>query len=89
MSKEEEKLYPKIKEWLQQYLSDKYKGYAIETTSQTSRQNLDAVLRSKGIEFKEAMGLNIKIDIIGILKKGNEYKFIFVEVNIFLMSFDD
>lgn len=80
MSKEEEKLYPEIKEWLQQYLTDRYKGYTIETTFETSRRNLDAVLKSKGIDCKEAIGLNIKVDVVGILKRGTEYKLVFVEV---------
>jgi hypothetical protein len=80
MSKEEEKLYPEIKEWLQQYLNDRYKGYIIETTFETSRRNLDAVLKSKGIECKEAVGLNIKVDVVGILRRGDDYKLTLVEV---------
>jgi len=80
MSKEEEKLYPEIKEWLQNYLIDKYKGYTVETTYETSRRNLDVVLKSKGIICKEAIGLQIKIDIVAILKKGNDFKLVFVEV---------
>jgi len=80
MSKEEEKLYPEIKEWLQNYLTDKYKGYAVETTYETSRRNLDVVLKSKGIICKEAIGLQIKIDIVAILKRGNDFKLVFVEV---------
>jgi len=80
MSKEEEKLYPEIKEWLQNYLNDKYRSYTIETTYETSRRNLDVVLRSKGIECKEAIGLNIKVDVVGILRRGNDFKLVFVEV---------
>ena len=80
MSKEEEKLYPEIKEWLQNYLTDKYNGYTIETTYETSRRNLDVVLKSKGIQCKEAIGLQIKIDVVGILKRGNDFKLVFVEV---------
>ena len=80
MSKDEEKLYPEIKEWLQNYLIDKYKGYAIETTYETSRRNLDVVLKSKGIQCKEAIGLQIKVDVVGILKRGNDFKLVFVEV---------
>ncbi len=79
MSKEE-KLYPEIKEWLQQYLTDKYKRYTIETTFETSRRNLDAVLKSKGIDCKEATGLNIKVDIVGILRKSGDYNLVFIEV---------
>ena len=80
MSKEEEKLYPEIKEWLQNYLTDKYKGYTVQTTYETSRRNLDVVLKSKGIQCKEAIGLQIKIDVVGILKRGDEFKLVFVEV---------
>lgn len=80
MSKEEEMLYPEIEKWLQNYLTDKYKGYTIETTYETSRRNLDVVLKSKGINCKEAIGLQIKIDIVGILKRGNDFKLVFVEV---------
>jgi len=80
MSKEEEKLYPEIKEWLQNYLNDKYRGYNIETTYETSRRNLDVVLKSKNIECKEAIGLNIKVDVVGILRRGNDFKLVFVEV---------
>lgn len=80
MSKEEEKLYPEIKEWLQNYLTDKYKGYTVQTTYETSRRNLDVVLKSKGIQCKEAIGLQIKVDVVGILKRGNEFKLVFVEV---------
>ncbi len=80
MSKKEEELYPEIKAWFQQYLEDKYKGYAIETTYETSRKNLDVILRSKGIECKEAIGLDIKVDIVGIIRKGEEHRLAFVEV---------
>lgn len=80
MSKEEEKLYPEIKEWLQNYLADKYKGYTVQTTYETSRRNLDVVLKSKGINCKEAISLQIKVDIVGILKRGNDFKLVFVEI---------
>ncbi len=79
-SKEEEKLYPEITEWLQNYLTDKYKGYTIQTTYETSRRNLDVVLKSKGIDCEKALGLHIKVDIVGILKRGNNFKIVFVEV---------
>lgn len=76
----EEDLYPEMEEWLNKYLNEKYKGYTITTTHKTSRQFLDVVLRSMGIECKEAIGLLIKVDILGILKRGSEYKLVFVEV---------
>ena len=80
MSKEEEKLYPEIKEWLHNYLTDKYSGYNVQTTYETSRRSLDLVLKSKGINCKEATGLKIKVDIVGILKRGDKFQLAFIEV---------
>jgi len=80
MSNGEEQLYPEIQKWLEQYLSDKYCGYKITTTYDTSRRYLDVVLKEQGINCKESVGLNIKVDIVGILKRGDNYKLVFVEV---------
>jgi len=80
MSKEEEKLYPEIEEWLHNYLADKYKGYVITTTHKTSRRNLDVALKSEGFQCNEAIGLQIKVDVVGILKRGDNFKLVFVEV---------
>ena len=80
MSKREEQLYPEIEAWCNKYLEDKYKGYKVITTYKTSRIALDSYLKSMGVEIKEAVGLSIRVDIVGILKKGNEIKLIFIEV---------
>lgn len=80
MGKEEEKLYPEIERWLNDYLEDKYKKYKVEITSETSRQFLDIILKKKGININEAIGLKIKIDIVGILRSSDEIKLVFVEV---------
>lgn len=80
MSKKEEQLYPEIETWCKKYLEDKYKGYEIITTHKTSRIALDSYFKSIGIEIKEAVGLSIKVDIVGVLKKGHEIKLVFIEV---------
>lgn len=80
MLKKEELLYPEIEAWCQQYLKDKYRGYDIVTTHKTSKISIDAYLRTLGIEIKEAIGLSIKIDIVGILRKSKDVKLVFVEV---------
>ncbi|MFH1360699.1 MAG: hypothetical protein ABIJ41_06645 [Candidatus Omnitrophota bacterium] len=80
MSKQEEKLYPDIEEWLKVYLTEKYSTNKIITTRKTSRQNLDVCLKSLGIEIKEAIGLSIKVDIVGILVRGQKVRLVFVEV---------
>lgn len=89
MVSEEEKLYPDIKIWLEEYLNGKYRGYDIEVTSQTSRQYLDIVLKQKGIQINEAMDLKIKVDIVGILKKDDDIKLVFVEVKDVSLTLKD
>jgi len=78
---EEKDLYPDISNWLSGYLRDKYKGYQVETTFDTSKQSLDVVLKEKGIILENnVVGLSIKVDIIGILKRGNSVRLVFIEV---------
>ena len=80
MSKKEEQLYPEIEAWCKKYLEDKYKGYEVITTHKTSRIALDSYLKSIGIEIREAIGLAIRVDIVGVLKKGHEIILVFIEV---------
>lgn len=80
MPKKEEQLYPDIENWCKDYLGHRYKGYSIKTTFKTSKITLDSYLKSQNSEIREAIGLSIKIDIVGILQKGNETKLVFVEV---------
>lgn len=80
MSKKEELLYPDIERWFNIYLKERYKRYEIITTFKTSKITLDSYLRSLGIEIKEAIGLGIKIDIVGVLKKEGSVKLAFIEV---------
>ena len=80
MSKREEDLYPDIENWLNRYLREKYKGYRIETTHRTARLNLDVYLKNIGVCVNDAIGLAIKIDIAGILKRANLIKLGFIEV---------
>lgn len=76
----EQDLYPEIECWCRKYLEEKYKGFKVITTHNTSRQSLDVYLKTQGIEIKEAIKLSIKIDIVGILKRGNTNKLVFIEV---------
>lgn len=80
MSKKEELLYPDIEKWLASYLSDRYKGYSISTTHKTSRQYLDVFLKEVGISHSDAIGLAIKVDIVGVLRRGNVIKLALIEV---------
>ena len=76
----EKDLYPDIRNWLDSYLRDRYKGYQIDTTYKTSKRSLDHVIKEKGIIVEEAIGLAIKIDVVGILKRASKIKLVFVEV---------
>jgi len=80
MPKKEELLYPEIEAWCRQYLKDKYKEYEIITTHKTSKISLDAYLKTLNIEIKEAINLSIKIDVVGVLRKNQDTKLVFVEV---------
>lgn len=77
---EERALYPDIAKWLKIYLKEKYHYYSIETTFETSQYSLDVVLRKRNIIIKETIGLSIKVDIVGILKRGHKIGLAFVEV---------
>lgn len=85
----ERDLYLDVKNWLDKYLKDKYKGYNVETTFETYKRALDVVLKKRGIILKEAIGLSIKIDVIGILKRGNNLRLVFVEVKDKPLSLKD
>jgi len=80
MNRKEKDLYPEIKSWFNQYLCDRYPGYKVVTTFQTAKIALDTFLKTLGIEAKEAIGLGIKIDIVGVLQRGKTVHLGFVEV---------
>lgn len=80
MPKKEELLYPEIESWCKTYLENKYKGYSVITTHKTSKIALDSYLKTIGIEIKEAIGLSIRVDIVGVLKRANDKKLVFIEV---------
>lgn len=78
--KDETRLYHEIEKWFGDYLRDRYNGWNVETTCKTSKVALDAVLKERKIEIKEAIGLGIKVDIVGILTRKSEVKLALVEV---------
>lgn len=80
MAKKEELLYPEIESWCKAYLESKYKGYSVTTTYKTSKVALDSYLNTIGIEIKEAIGLSIRVDIVGVLKRDKDIKLVFIEV---------
>lgn len=80
MSKQEPLLYPEIEVWFNSYLQSKYSEYTVKTTYKSSLQHLEAVLRSFNIDPTLAIGLSIKIDILGVLSRDGLHELAFIEV---------
>lgn len=72
-------LYEPMRIWLQKYLEDKYPKYEIITLDAHS-ERLDRVLRRFDIIYDIATGIDIQIDILGIVKGRNgSFKLFFIE----------
>ncbi len=74
----ESDLYEPMRLWLQRHLEDKYKGWEIITLD-SHNGRLDRVLRSQGILCDIATGIDIQIDVLGIVKKQDSFKLFFIE----------
>lgn len=72
-------LYTPMCVWLENYLKDKYKDGEISVVDAHSVR-LDRVLREFGIVNDLATGVDIQIDVLGIVKiKRSSYKLFFIE----------
>ena len=60
-------LYPPMCEWLENYLKSKYKRSEIIVVDAHS-ERLDRVLSRYGIVYDVATGIDIQIDVLGIVK---------------------
>ena len=78
--KREYELYEPMRIWLHSYLSDKYKGAEIFTVDAHAR-TLDLYLEEYGVidEYPQTIGLDIQIDVLGIVKKGKKTFLTFIE----------
>lgn len=74
----EVELYEPMRLWLEQYMTDKYKGYEIYAVDAHS-ERLDRVLAKYGIVNEMANGIDIQIDVLGLAKKKNDVKMVFIE----------
>lgn len=66
--KKEEELYEPMRLWLHEYLTSKYKTSEIITVDAHS-ERLDKVLNKYDIVNDTATGVDIQIDVLGIVKK--------------------
>lgn len=73
-------LYEPMRLWLQEYLEDKYKGAEIITIDSHAR-TLDTYLEQENIIslYPQTVGLDIQIDVLGIIKKKQGAEIVFIE----------
>lgn len=78
--KKEFELYEPMRIWFQQYLEEKYQGWKVITIDSHSR-TLDLYLEENGVidSYPETVGLDIQIDVLGILKKDSKTMIAFIE----------
>ncbi len=81
-------LYKPMAIWLKQYLQGKYKNCEI-IVEDTHSQRLDRVLYKHGIVNDLATGVDIQIDVLGIVKKNDDYKLFFIEAKITKLTLRD
>lgn len=71
-------LYPPMCNWLEKYLKSKYKKSEIIVVDAHS-ERLDRVLQKHGIVYEIATGIDIQIDVLGIVKSNERFKLFFIE----------
>lgn len=74
----ENELYEPMRCWLEQYLTDKYKGYEIITVD-ASQERLEYALKKYNIVIELATGVDIQIDVLGIARNQTSIKLFFIE----------
>ena len=78
--KKEVELYEPMRNWLQQYLECKFPAASIQSIDAHARA-LDYYLEKAGIdsEYPQAIGLDIQIDILGLVKQRHRTDLYFIE----------
>ena len=78
--KKEFELYEPMRNWLQQYLENKYKGASVFTIDSHSK-TLETYLEECGAidQYPQTIGLDIQIDVLGVVKKKNNFLLVFIE----------
>ena len=78
--RKEFELYEPMRVWLQKYLEEKYKGWSVITIDSHAR-TLDSFLEENNAisQYPQSVGLDIQIDVLGILKKGVKTNIVFIE----------
>ena len=74
----EEELYEPMRLWLEQYVKDKYKNYAVVAVD-AHAERLDRVLAKYDVINEMANGVDIQIDVLALAKKKSDIKLFFIE----------
>jgi len=74
----ESELYEPMRLWLHDYITDKFKGYKVDTLD-ASNETLDRALSKLGITVELAVGLDIQIDVLGVARKSGTAKLFLIE----------
>lgn len=88
--KKEFELYEPMRIWLQKYLEERYKGWKIITIDSHAR-TLDLFLEENGVivNYPQLVGLDIQIDVLGILEKGTKKNIVFIEAKKSALNLHD
>ncbi len=76
----EVELYEPMRLWLKKFLEDKNKGAEVIAIDSHAR-TLDHFLEEVGIieQYPQTVGLDIQIDVLGIIKRGSRAEMAFIE----------
>ena len=80
----EEELYPEIRNWLNNYLNEKYGGnkWSIMVSEDSHKHFIEDALRRMGVNKGLFLRLKIKVDIVALLRKGDREELILMEVKL-------
>lgn len=81
-------LYQPMCVWLESYLRDKYKNQEVIVVDAHS-ERLDRVLRKYDIIHDVATGIDIQIDVLGIVRNNKGFKLFFIEAKITSLTLRD
>lgn len=78
--KKEIELYEPMRQWLQKYLTDNYSRSAVVAIDSHAFP-LDKILYENGVlgQYGNLVGLDIQIDVLGLVKQRGIYKMVFIE----------
>ena len=80
----EEELYPEIRVWLNNYLKEKYgkSRWSVLVSEDSHKHFIEDSLERMGVSRGLFLRLKIKVDIVALLRKGNQQELVLMEVKL-------